>query len=402
MALTDSWLRSTNGKPQEKMMTKSDRDGLSVRVTPKGKIIFQFRYRWDGKGQRIDIGSYPATSLKDARESALIYKGELEQNRNPRVVKAIKKSDAITAHTVRSIISLWYEKFLKSAQIKADEIHRSFELHVYPKIGDLPHDEVNLQTWLSLLEDITEKTPSTAVVILNNAKKAHFWGYSRGIIKNRPLEGMTSSSLGVKQSIGERTLTDEELILLFKFIDQKNYNPRNEILIKLCLLFGNRVGELLKAKKTDFDLENNIWTVPPENHKRGRRSGRPLIRAIIPAAKELIERAMDISRGEYLFTISTGRKMKDGGHGRIVEVMNVRMSKCIDNYKTWSIHDLRRTMRTGISELTDPHIAEIMVGHKLPGVWQTYDKFTYLKQQHEAYEKWWDKVLRIAYHSPNQ
>ncbi|MBN7895232.1 tyrosine-type recombinase/integrase, partial [Providencia rettgeri] len=193
-----------------------------------------------------------------------------------------------------------------------------------------------------------------------------------------------------------------ELILLFKFIDQKNYNPRNEILIKLCLLFGNRVGELLKAKKTDFDLENNIWTVPPENHKRGRRSGRPLIRAIIPAAKELIERAMDISRGEYLFTISTGRKMKDGGHGRIVEVMNVRMSKCIDNYKTWSIHDLRRTMRTGISELTDPHIAEIMVGHKLPGVWQTYDKFTYLKQQHEAYEKWWDKVLRIAYHSPNQ
>ncbi|MEX5791948.1 Arm DNA-binding domain-containing protein [Providencia hangzhouensis] len=92
MALTDSWLRSTNGKPQEKMMTKSDRDGLSVRVTPKGKIIFQFRYRWDGKGQRIDIGSYPVTSLKDARESALIYKGELEQNRNPRVVKAIKKA----------------------------------------------------------------------------------------------------------------------------------------------------------------------------------------------------------------------------------------------------------------------------------------------------------------------
>ncbi|WP_269135693.1 hypothetical protein [Xenorhabdus bovienii] len=39
MAITDSWLRSINGKPQEKITTKSDRDGLSVRITSKGKII---------------------------------------------------------------------------------------------------------------------------------------------------------------------------------------------------------------------------------------------------------------------------------------------------------------------------------------------------------------------------
>ncbi|MDE1474863.1 Arm DNA-binding domain-containing protein [Xenorhabdus bovienii] len=50
MAITGSWFRSTNSKPQEKMIAKSDRDGLPVRVTPKGKIIFQFRYRWNDKG----------------------------------------------------------------------------------------------------------------------------------------------------------------------------------------------------------------------------------------------------------------------------------------------------------------------------------------------------------------
>ncbi|MBD2813662.1 DUF4102 domain-containing protein [Xenorhabdus sp. Flor] len=67
MPVTDSWFRSNNSKHQEKMITKSDRDGLSVRVTPKGKIIFQFGYRWNGKGDRIDISTYSATSLKDAR-----------------------------------------------------------------------------------------------------------------------------------------------------------------------------------------------------------------------------------------------------------------------------------------------------------------------------------------------
>ncbi|CDH34515.1 hypothetical protein XBI1_3080089 [Xenorhabdus bovienii str. Intermedium] len=33
MAITDSWLRSTNGKPQEKVITKSDRDGLFNHLT---------------------------------------------------------------------------------------------------------------------------------------------------------------------------------------------------------------------------------------------------------------------------------------------------------------------------------------------------------------------------------
>jgi hypothetical protein len=32
--------------------------GLSVRVSPLGKVIFQMRYRYDRKLQHLDIGSY--------------------------------------------------------------------------------------------------------------------------------------------------------------------------------------------------------------------------------------------------------------------------------------------------------------------------------------------------------
>lgn len=51
----------------------------------------------------------------------------------------------------------------------------------------------------------------------------------------------------------------------------------------------------------------------------------------------------------------------------------------------WSLHDLRRTARTNFSDLTAPHIAEIMLGHKLPWVWQVYDKSDYLEEQRKAY-----------------
>lgn len=62
----------------------------------------------------------------------------------------------------------------------------------------------------------------------------------------------------------------------------------------------------------------------------------------------------------------------------------------------WSAHDLRRTARTNFSTLTAPHIAEIMLGHRLPGAWQVYDHHDYLQEQAEAYTAWFRKLKMIA------
>ncbi|MCV5713436.1 integrase, partial [Escherichia coli] len=52
--------------------------------------------------------------------------------------------------------------------------------------------------------------------------------------------------------------------------------------------------------------------------------------------------------------------------------------------------------RTNFSDLTAPHIAEIMLGHKLPGVWQVYDKSDYLEEQRKAYQVWWERVESLV------
>ncbi len=53
MALTDTWLRKNLGKERSKLHTESDQEGLSVRVSLKGKITFQVRFRYNGKQVRI-------------------------------------------------------------------------------------------------------------------------------------------------------------------------------------------------------------------------------------------------------------------------------------------------------------------------------------------------------------
>ncbi|MBC8955019.1 site-specific integrase [Xenorhabdus sp. PB62.4] len=413
MAITDSWLRSINGKPQEKMITKSDRDGLSVRVTPKGKVIFQFRYRWNGKGDRIDIGTYPATSLKDARDSVIFYRGELEQYRNPKIVKRVRKESALSAVTVEGLIRDWWKTTMQGLKVNADHVLRSFEIYVFPKIGKLPHDEVTLHVWLSLIEDVAKQVPSIGNRILTYSKKAHRWAVRRGMTNLTPLSDVERSDLSKKDmdddvnvdpEMGERALSEEELEVLFQFINSPKYNPRNALIIKLSLLFGGRINELLKAKVNDFDYEKNIWIIPPANHKTGRRTKKPIIRPIIPAAKELIEQAKELNLGSsYLFAVRNGKPFSRGSYTNIVLTLNKKMSKYFgDSYISWSIHDLRRTMRTGVSELTAPHVAEIMVGHKLPGVWQVYDKHTYLNEQREAYERWWEKLTKIVSRPPSQ
>jgi len=44
MALSVSWLDARLNKEAKETVVKADRDGLSARVSPKGKIVFQFRY----------------------------------------------------------------------------------------------------------------------------------------------------------------------------------------------------------------------------------------------------------------------------------------------------------------------------------------------------------------------
>ena len=46
--LTDAKLRKLKGKPCDKRYELSDAAGLSVRITPAGMIVFQFRYQYNG------------------------------------------------------------------------------------------------------------------------------------------------------------------------------------------------------------------------------------------------------------------------------------------------------------------------------------------------------------------
>ena len=61
----------------------------------------------------------------------------------------------------------------------------------------------------------------------------------------------------------------------------------------------------------------------------------------------------------------------------------------------WSIHDLRRTMRTRMSAITTQEVAELMIGHSKKGLDAIYNQYQYLDEMRHAYDVWYQQLETI-------
>jgi integrase len=400
VALTDTWIKANHKKERAKAAEKTDRDGLSARISPKGKVTFQMRYLYDSDARRLDLGSYPLMSLKEARTEAQRLRAQLEQGHDPKTVRLLEKQAILKADSVESLYRQWHKTYCEKNKKGHHEILRSFELYVFPKIGALPAAKVTLHEWLALLDEHAKTRPGIATRILTNTKQMLKWAVKRRLIESNPLvEINAKEDLQVRSVPRARSFSDEEVRLVWKAIDHSRIALKNKLFLRLCLLFGCRNGELRISEKSHFNLKKKIWTVPPENHKLGKTSGKALLRPIIPEAEILIKEAMALSDDNpYLFTNAGTREPMGVGAPLQLPYNIMQWLRRHEKFEMehWSVHDLRKTARTNWSTLTDPHIAEIMLGHRLPGDWQVYDHYDYLAEQKTAYAAWWERLMALV------
>jgi hypothetical protein len=59
------------------------------------------------------------------------------------------------------------------------------------------------------------------------------------------------------------------------------------------------------------------------------------------------------------------------------------------------MHDLRKTARTNLSRMTQWHIAEMALGHVLPGDSRLYDNHDYHEELSQAYSAYWAHLTKL-------
>lgn len=379
--LTDAKLRKMNGKPIPKRIEVSDANGLSVRITPNGVIVFQYRYKIDGRPRRMTIGQYDQISLKEAREQVSEFRKLVAVGKDPITARDMAVEANIKAATVEDCIKAWLSSASASRLVKRDQWERALYRHVVPYVGSMLVDEMAISHWQPVFKRMRDNDAETyAGEVLSRMKTIFSYCIRIELIKRNPVSDLRVIDVGKPAKKGKRNLSDKEIGVFWHAVEASTITHQNKLLLKLLLLTGCRGVELRLAKKADFDLDARVWRVPDEHSK----TREPFERGLSVKAVEILREAFSLYEDfSQVFPPAAKKEDRPMAASVILNLaIQLREDMTIDH---WSIHDLRRTAKTKMAELgVMPHVSEKVLGHKLSGVLAIYDQHSYLREQQEA------------------
>jgi integrase len=115
-------------------------------------------------------------------------------------------------------------------------------------------------------------------------------------------------------------------------------------------------------------------------------------------AVRLLETLPRFTRGDFLFSASYGARPVVGGFSKAKIRLDAKMQDELQRpFPPFVLHDIRRTMRTGLSTLPVPDlIRELVIAHTKPGLHKVYDQHAYLDEKRHALDLWAGRLRDIV------
>ncbi|ABP61293.1 site-specific integrase [Enterobacter sp. 638] len=385
MAISDTKLRSIYGKPYSGPAEITDSDGLGIRITPKGVISFQFRFRWEGKQHRLGLGRYPSLTIREARNMVADLRESVDRGIDPRLMAGSGR--AKKKPTVKECLDYWQENYVEtSLREKTKALYKSTVIkHMSDAFAGMPIEEIPVRLWVERFTEEEKINPRRARQLLVQLRSAIGWCSRRQFIGTTELMLIQPKDVGVKSSVGEVTLSYNQLAKIWLAIERSRGSTSNKLLHQLLMLYGARNSELRLSVKDEFDREEGVWVVPADKSKTKKMIRRPLF----DAADDLLKKA-EMTYGNVLFPGPDLKKsMTIAGANRYLGRIQASLG-----FGEFSAHDFRRTLATRLSEEgVAPHVIEKMLGHELGGVLSVYNKHDWIAEQKAAYELYAEKIF---------
>jgi integrase len=244
--------------------------GLCLRVFPSGKASWTYRYRpRDGGGRkRVGLGEYPSVGLSEARRRADRLRGEVSGGADPAAERRAQREAATVGHLADRYLAEEIEPARKPATARL--YRRYFTGHVIPAIGgrrarDLTHSDV-----AKLHRAIGTHAPVTANRVVSLIGSLFTWAGRAGEVPRgtNPARDITH----FREQPRERFLSSEELARLGDAMREAegNFSASPIAALRLLLLTGCRVGEILTLKWEHVDFERGLLLLP--DSKTGKKT----------------------------------------------------------------------------------------------------------------------------------
>ncbi|CAH8235642.1 tyrosine-type recombinase/integrase [Vibrio aestuarianus] len=391
MAITDTWLRSIYGKPYSGKAEITYRDGVGVRISPKGKITWIYRVNFFGKPIKLKLGEYPAMKIRDALRERDSKAELVTHGLDPRKVLTIETG--VKPTTLDDVIDYWVEHHAKENVKRWQALKKMFDTDVSPYLGGYPVKQLELSDFMPTFHKAKHRVgPKHSANLMSRLKQVLSYAVRHGLIKNNVISELKKRDVGQPTEVKRSRQSEDNVPALWRAISDLTIHESNKNFLRLMVIFANRSNELRLARKSDFDLDRLVWTVPQEHNKTRKKDGREIRRAIPSLAVEVIKQQFDIWP-EYTIMFPPVVVKEDRPMAANIPVdFGAKLANKIEElgYPRTTNHDMRRTARNiWESQGTPYHVGETMLGHKVhTGVQSHYLDYDYLDEQRIAYENW--------------
>ncbi len=260
--LTTKLVLSTTPTAKDIILRDTEIKGFLCKITPKGKRVYMLYYRTkDFRERKPVIGYQGAINCDQAREIAKLWQAEILQGGDPSKDKADRRTMATVTDLSKRYMKEHANLKKKPSSISNDE--RMWKLHILPQIGSYKVSAVTKED-IAKLHNAMSENPITAnrcrSLISKAFNLAELWGYRR--------EG-TNPCRHIKkyaETKRDRYLSLEEISTLSVVLNtceaDKTVMPSAVAAIRLLMLTGCRLSEILTLEWQHVDLKNHILNLP--------------------------------------------------------------------------------------------------------------------------------------------
>lgn len=387
--------------------------GLLVRISKTNTASWVLRVKVGLKQRDIGLGSLQLVSLANARQQAQVLRDQIAQGVDP----VIERRDA-RARLIRgqqSKLKL-YELTLeyhrqKVVPLRSDKdakhFLRSFEMYVFPALGEQDIEQISTDDVFSVFEPIWAKVPRVAGDTLKRLERVIAYGFVKHAIgdRNNPAEWKNNLELLLPSTVEmmrkkngaveshQPSLPYAQLPQFMAHLRRREGNGARAL--EFAILTGARNTEVRQATWSEIDFSAGTWTIPADRMKASRQH-------VVMLSRQALGLLASLDRlSEWIFTNeSRGRHFSDMVFITLIKKMDESLGGGVYvdpkmGGRRVTQHGFRSTLLTWCAEegIASREVAKMAIAHNVRDQLEAaYNRSELLGKRRALMQNWADFI----------
>lgn len=388
--------------------------GFGLRVSPGGSKAYILQYRMSGakNDRRYTIGRHGPWTPDKARERAAELRRLVDTGTDPfeadeashkarereRVANLERAFDIVADNW---LASYKLDRHGKPRRQSSINIAATVVRHLKAQFGSRRIDELGRADIIAALDAIAPGKVGMRASVFAYGRILWKWAFARELVDVIPFAALSAPAKPVSRDV---ILSDAELAIVWRASRKVEY-PFGPA-FRLLLLTGQRRSEVFGMRWEELDGKAATWTIPADRAKNAQAHVVPLSDLAIAEITAMLtqpgkEAPADWPKRGLVFTtnnktaasgISKAKLRLDAAAAEIAKEGGAKVSE-------WRLHDLRRTVATGLQKLgIRLEVTEAVLNHisgSKAGIVGIYQRHDWAEEKRAALDLWASHVAGL-------